>query len=297
LELTETRKLSENAAMHLGDARRAIIKCRQSVLAAAYSGRLTQDWRDAHPEQDMDIGQLEMERRAAFGRLGNSKRYSEPVPHDARDLPDIPETWRWVSADAVSSQITDGEHIQPPYEATGFPMLSAKHVRNGFVDPTGAGVIAANAFEQARKRCAPAKGDLLVVSVGATTGRTAIVQIEEPFAIVRSVLLLKPLLQPRYLLNWLQSQWAFDWMRQASGASAQPHLYIRDLRRLPVPMPPLAERAEIVRVVDTTMAKSDSVEQRLRLVMARLDRVSHAVLAAALGNGYQRVDDNRFGCG
>jgi type I restriction enzyme S subunit len=273
------------AVQNLSSARLAIDRFRQSVRAAAYSGRLTEDWRDAHSEPAADIGHLTMERRAAFDRLGNRKGYTKPVPHDNQNLPEIPETWNWLSADAVSSQITDGEHIQPPYQATGFPMLSAKHVRDGFVDATGAGVIAGPAFEQARKRCAPAKGDLLVVSVGATTGRTAMVQIEEPFAIVRSVLLLKPLLQPRFLLNWLRSQWAFDWMRQASGASAQPHLYIRDLRRLPVPVPPLAEQEEIVRVVDTLLAQADSIEQRLRLVATHLDKVSNAVLGSVLGDG------------
>lgn len=282
------RRVSEiqaRAEMRLAGGSRLVKRFRYSLLAAAYSGRLTQGWRDAHSEATVELGQLELRRRMAFDRRESSKQYSIPVPNDTQNLPDIPKSWNWVSADAVSSQITDGEHIQPPYQATGFPMLSAKHVRDGFVDATGAGVIAADAFQNARRRCAPAYGDLLVVSVGATTGRTAIVQIEEPFAIVRSVLLLKSLLQPRFLLNWLQSQWAFDWMRQASGASAQPHLYIRDFRRLPVPVPPLAEQEEIVRLVGALLAQADSIEQRLSGIATRVGKASRVALDATPGNG------------
>lgn len=196
-------------------------------------------------------------------------------------LPDVPETWEWLSADAICSQITDGEHIQPPYRSQGYPMLSAKHVRDGFVDSKGAGLIAKADFEKALERCAPRPGDVLVVSVGATTGRSAVVTDGDPFAIVRSVLLLKPLILSRFFLRWLQSPWAFHWMRQASGASAQPHLYIRDIRKLPVPVPPLSEQREIVTRVDQILALADSMNSRVETADRNIQRNSEAILAKA----------------
>src|SRR5208337_3463843 len=97
----------------------------------------------------------------------------------------------------LCSQITDGEHNQPKYQTGGFPMLTATHVRDEVVDSTGAGLISKEDFDLALKRCAPQEGDVLIVSVGATTGRSAIVGKSEPFALVRSVLLLKPLIDGR----------------------------------------------------------------------------------------------------
>src|SRR5205814_1157107 len=97
-----------------------------------------------------------------------------------------------------------------------------------------AGLISERDFKKALERCEPVNGDILIVSVGATTGRTAIIQGCPPFAIVRSVLLLKPLISAEFLLRCLQSPWCFRWMTQASGASAQPHLYIKDTKKLPV---------------------------------------------------------------
>jgi type I restriction enzyme S subunit len=160
-------------------------------------------------------------------------------------------------------------------------MLSAKHVRDGYVAPEGAGLISESSFRKALERCAPTKGDILVVSVGATTGRSAIVEGSDPFAIVRSVLMLRPLIPSRFLLHWLQTAWAFQWMTQASGASAQPHLYIRDIKRLPVPVPPLAEQLEMVRQTDELLTLADSLRTRLETVERRIERSSQAVLAKA----------------
>jgi type I restriction enzyme S subunit len=260
---------------------------RQSVLAAACSGRLTADWREKEPVTESAkefLGRIGKLRRAAWlqGQADGAKRkYLEEVVIDSTDLPALPDSWEWASADAVCSQITDGEHIQPPYQAEGYPMLSAKHVRDGFVTLDGAGMISKADFRKALERCAPENGHLLIVSVGATTGRSAIVQDCPAFAIVRSVLLLKPLLLAMFLLRCLQSPWCFRWMTQASGASAQPHLYIKDTKRMPVPIPPLAEQQEIVRRVEALFALADQLEARFAKAQSQVDKLTPSLLARA----------------
>jgi type I restriction enzyme S subunit len=185
----------------------------------------------------------------------------------------------WASIDCLCAQVTDGEHIQPPYQAEGVPMLSAKHVRDGYVTLEGAGLISEEAFEKSIERCKPENGDILIVSVGATTGRSAIVVNCPRFAIVRSVLLLKPVVLKEYLLWWLKNPWAFTWMTQASGASAQPHLYIRDLKHMPVPIPPLAEQRRIVAKVDQLMALVDALETQLAASRATAANLLSALVA------------------
>ncbi len=263
----------------------AILKrFRQSVLAAACSGKLTADWRNeantGSKRFDELDGLLEV-RRTKWQELCPTKKLRDPEPFKAESLPEIPDSWIWVSADSVCYQITDGEHIQPPYQETGLPMLSAKHVRDGYVTLDGAGQISAEDFKIATARCAPKNGDLLIVSVGATTGRSAIVADKPPFAIVRSVLLLKPTIDPTYLLRWTQSAWCLQWMSQASGASAQPHLYIKDTRQMPVPLPPSSEREEIVRRVEELFKFADAVEERYKRTKAHTDKLTQSILAKA----------------
>lgn len=257
---------------------------RQAVLAAACSGDLTADWR----ENQHSLEPVE----STIEKIERLRGHSVPEFDTSEDLPIIPDLWKWVSAASVCSQITDGEHIQPPYQATGRPMLSAKHVRDGFVTLEGAGLISEKDFSKALQRCAPADGDILIVSVGATTGRSAIVENLSPFAIVRSVLLLKPLMCSRFLLRWLQTPWCLSWMAQASGASAQPHLYIKDTKRMPVPFPPPIEQQEIVSRVDELFSLADQIEDRYAKAKRYVDDLKHSILAKAFRGELVPQDPN-----
>lgn len=239
---------------------------RNSILRAAFQGDLGEkpSYRKGEHGAETVLSQAAQARRRFWEERYQSRRkYQEPEAHKSEGLPRIPAHWKWASIDSVCAQVTDGEHIQPPYQTEGFPMLSAKHVRDGHVTLEGAGWISKDAFEKSIERCEPVNGDILIVSVGATTGRSAIVQDCPPFAIVRSVLLLKPAIPTEYLHWWLKNPWTFTWMTQASGASAQPHLYIRDLKRMPVPIPPLNEQLQTSGVLERLIAMVDQLEGQL----------------------------------
>lgn len=187
----------------------------------------------------------------------------------------------WATADQLCIQITDGEHIQPRYQTAGFPMLTAKNVRDGYVDFGDVGYIAEEDFKSCLKRCAPVERDILVVSVGATTGRTAIVGACQPFALVRSVLLLRPerTVAERYMLYWLQSPWCQTHIQRASGATAQAHLYIKDTKTIPIPFPPLDEQLRIVAEIDRRLSLAREVESQIDANRTRAHRMRSAVLA------------------
>ena len=68
-------------------------------------------------------------------------------------------------------------------------------------------------------------------------------------------------------------------MTQASGASAQPHLYIKDTKRLPVPFPPLAEQQEIVRRVEELFTLASQIEARYAKAKAYIDKLTQSILA------------------
>jgi type I restriction enzyme S subunit len=259
---------------------------RKSILTLAFQGDLTNC-----EENDLaKAGAAKVLSDAATARRnywsnrhGTKRKYPEPEGFESEDLPRIRSHWMWASIDCLCAQVTDGEHIQPPYQAEGVPMLSAKHVRDGHVTLEGAGLISEEAFQKSIERCKPENGDILIVSVGATTGRSAIVANCPRFAIVRSVLLLKPVIMKEYLLWWLKNPWSFTWMTQASGASAQPHLYIRDLKHMPVPIPPLAEQRRIVAKVEELMALVDALETQLAASRATAANLLSALVAELAG--------------
>lgn len=95
-------------------------KFRQSVLAAAFRGDLTADWRKKNPNVEPASKLLERirtERRKAWeaAELAKMKakgkspkddkwkaKYVEPAPVDASDLAELPPTWCWASLDELT---------------------------------------------------------------------------------------------------------------------------------------------------------------------------------------------------
>lgn len=171
-------------------------------------------------------------------------------------------------------------------------MLSAKNVRDGFVDFGDIDFIAEQDFANCLKRCAPTEDDVLIVSVGATTGRAAIVGSCEPFSIVRSVLLLRPLALARFLLFWVQSPWCQAYINRASGSSAQAHLYIGDTRNIPVALPPEAEQEAIVEAVEDQLSVIDHLEADLETKLKSAESLRQTILRHAFAGQLVPQDQN-----
>ncbi len=238
------------------------IKIKREFLSKLFLGVFTKNWREKNSSietSDVFLKFIFNERKKIYEKNvqdSNKNQQKKPKTLDNfkenisfNDLPEIPPSWKWCSLNSVCSKITDGEHLNPHYCETGHLLLSAKNIREDIVSFDKVNYISQKDFEYAYSRCNPEKNDTLIVSVGATTGRTAFLTVDTKFAVLRSVLLLKPeFIMPQYLFRYLQSSFAFNLMVNASGASAQPHLYIRDLKKLPFPLAPLTEQREIVKI-------------------------------------------------
>jgi type I restriction enzyme, S subunit len=92
---------------------------------------------------------------------------------------------------------------------------------------------------------------------------------------------MRPLISERYFLRWLHSSWCFDWLTRASGASAQQHLYIKDSRRMPVPIPPLLEQKEIVHRVDSFFKIANRIEEQYNNINDQLGKLNYSILSKA----------------
>lgn len=284
---------------NLKQAKAQLAVYRQALLKHAFEGKLTANWRAANAEKTEASGHLLVRIRAErrnhweAAQLENFKlagrqppnswrgKYKEPTSPKIEELPRLPGDWLWANADQICVQITDGEHIQPRYTSVGYPMLSAKNVRDGFVDFNDINFIAQEDFAACLKRCAPKKDDVLIVSVGATTGRAAIVGDCKPFSIVRSVLLLRPLFSPRFLLRWIQSPWCQKYISRASGSTAQAHLYISDTKSIPCPLPPLEEQDLIVEAIESQLSEITNLETEIYTNLQKAEALRQAILKKA----------------
>ena len=179
----------------------------------------------------------------------------------------------------VCAQITDGEHATPHRISSGVPLATAKNVRDGFLDLTNTDYVAQTTAEKCWRRCKPQHDDILMVCVGATTGRVCLAQNPPDIVLVRSVALIRPKLEriaPAFLDLFLRSSSGQAQIWGNVKQSAQPCLYLGKMAEFEICLPPLAEQKRIVAKVDELMALCD------RLALQQQERETrHAALARA----------------
>lgn len=142
----------------------------------------------------------------------------------------------------LSNKITDGEHTTPIRSVSGIKLLSARNVKNGFIDyEPGVDYISKEEYERIAKRCMPEFGDVLI-SCSGTVGRVTAINIKEPFTLVRSVALIKPkreLINALYLEHYLRTKYLQALMLRSVNQSSQANLFLGQINKLPILVPPM----------------------------------------------------------
>ncbi len=195
-------------------------------------------------------------------------------------------SWSVVRMRDVCIQITDGEHATPQRTSDGVPLATAKNVRDGFLDLSNTDWVAPATAEKCWKRCKPRHDDLLMVCVGATTGRVCLVQDPPDMVLVRSVALIRPnqeRISPTYLNLFLRSPGGQSQIWSNVKQSAQPCLYLGKMSEFEIVLPPLAEQRRIVAKVDQLMTLVDQLEAQLATSRAAAGKLMEAVVAELTG--------------
>lgn len=228
---------------------------KQTILQLAVMGKLVPQ--DPNDEPASELLKRIAQEKAQLVKEGKIKKQKPLPPISDEEKPfELPEGWEWCRLNDISSKITDGDHKTPPRIAEGYKLLSAKNIRDGYLDYNNCDYISAIDYEKSRERCLPEKGDLLIVSVGGTIGRSSLIKDCSDFALVRSVAIIKPLLiEPEYLKLAMDSKLLQSMIHSHKRGGAQPCLYLGEISKFLFPIPPLAEQRNIVNKVSILMEK------------------------------------------
>lgn len=249
---------------------------KKTLLQLAVMGKLvTQDAKDEPASELLKRIQAEKIKLIEAGKIKKDKPTLEIGCQEMAFQ--VPEGWTWARMINCSSQITDGEHLTPQRtsDSTQIPLVTAKNVRDGSIDYTITDFVDIDVAKKCWKRCKPELNDILIVSVGATIGRLAIIEAHCDMVIVRSVTLVKPLLiDANYLSIALRSPLLQKQIWSGVKQNAQPGLYLSVSQSLPIPLPPLPEQRRIVAMITELM----QICEKLRSGIATANR-QHIKLA------------------
>jgi type I restriction enzyme S subunit len=194
----------------------------------------------------------------------------------------LPGKWTIAPLAELCQKIVDGSHNPPQGEPSGVPMLSARNVNNCRIVFDDFRYISKEAFVTEHARTKISAGDVLLTIVG-TIGRAAIVpEATEPFALQRSVAVLKPIaLTPQFCMYQLQSPDVQRQLTNQSRGTAQKGVYLRLLGQIELRVAPIPEQRRIVAEIEKQFTRLDAAVVALKRIQVNLKRYRTAILKAA----------------
>lgn len=260
--LTEQRALAavvgsatqsaDRASTRLNASSRTVERFRQTVLAAAFTGRLTSELpesnnaleKDAHPPswQITKLEELaEDDAAVSYGIVKPGPEVSGGVPY-------------------VRQQDVAGGTVLISQLARTSAEIAARHRRSSLRE----GDVLLCIIRNLRVALVPAGMDGANITQGMVRIRARVGVSSE------------------YLALYLESPRAQRWMQDRYVGLAMPRINVRDARQIPVPLPPEGEQQQIVRRVSRLLALADEITASVARATREIDRTSQAVLAKAL---------------
>ena len=198
---------------------------------------------------------------------------SEELPND---LPSLPTDWEWRSLGSYvnSSRGICYGIVQPGKEdPDGVPIIRVKDFEDGRVSTSGAKRVAPSIEENyARSRL---QGGEVLLSLVGTLGLVAIADDDLAGSNIARAVGLIPVERKiaRFVALSLRSEFAQRYMQRWATTTVQATLNLRDVKRLPIPHPPLPEQRRIAAVLG---ALDDKIELN-RKMNRTLEEMAQAI--------------------
>lgn len=246
---------------------------KQAILAAAFRGDLTADWRKDQDYPDF-VAKL-------LGRAG-----IEPL--DDPSLPTIPNTWAWVTAGEfceIKSGITLGKKRKPDDELIELPYLRVANVQRGWLDLSEIKTIRVTPKEAEALYLRP--GDILMNEGGDRDklGRGWIWSGELQDCIHQNhVFRLRPYIDivPSSYISYYANEFGQPYfLSQGKQTTNLASISKTKLSGLPLPIAPPQEAALIVERIEKALASLSVIQRESKMAAKHLDHLDQAALSKA----------------
>ena len=220
---------------------------KKSLLQYAIEGKLVEQRPEEGTAEEL-YQQIQEEKQRLIAEKKIKKE--KPLPEITEDeIPfDIPDSWKWVRLRDICIKIVDGDH-NPPSGVdfnTNFIMLSAQNINNDkIVNLDQVRYLTEDVFNIANQRTNVNIGDIFFTIVG-TLGRSCVYNGGYNICFQRSVSVLQTLIYNYFLKYTLDTPFIQQFMIKNATGTAQKGFYLRQLEKLVIPLPPLAEQKRIV---------------------------------------------------
>jgi type I restriction enzyme S subunit len=282
--LDEIDRRRASVGARLQTVRTVLERLRSAVFAAACSGRLTEDWRNVHPEVTADKLHAELIKR----RNDTSSRQDVPPSEHGLtsevQLDLLPSSWSLVRLGDILDVSTGATPLRKNrafYDDGTIPWVTSGAVNaRTITSPTE--LITPLALKETNVKLFP-PGTLLVAMYGEgqTRGRVAELAIEAGTNQAVAAVLFTEATAPIRPFIRLFFEDSYRRVRALSVGGVQPNLNLGMIKDTLIPLPPHEEQDEIVRLATVALETVDRLTTQLAQSQETLDSVSRASLVKA----------------
>lgn len=291
-------------------AKRAIGLYRQSLLNAAFAGRLTADWRAKNPDKlespEVLLARIRAERESCYeaalgvwerdvaewkerGEVGRKPAKPKAPKRCTPDstgklvLPELPHGWVWSQLGRSSSGPEYGTAAKSSTQGE-VPVVRMGNIQNGRIDWSD---LVYTSDQEEIARYSLQRGDVLFNRTNSPelVGKTAIYRGERP-AVFAGYLVrvnqINQLASGPYVAHFLNSPLAREYGKSVKTDGVnQSNINGTKLQEYPFPFCSSSEQDEIVRILDTRLEAVDSLQAEIDANLTRADALRQSILKQA----------------
>ena len=276
-------------------------KLKRSILAAAFRGDLTKDWRAAHPDVEpasVLLERIRAERRRrweeglrAKGKDPKKATYEEPAPVDVAGLPELPDGWAWarleeLAADEPRAMVDGpfGSNLKTDdYVDAGVRVVRLGNIGDGmFLDEDRSFVTNEKAASLASHGVR--SGDIVVAALAEPVGRACMFPDGVGAGIVKADCVrirAHSAVLAEYVMHAVNEPGTRKRIELTAHGIGRLRINLGELRSIVVPVAPRSEQAEVLRRVATALRQSHGLVGRRGRMVARYSALEQAALAKA----------------
>jgi type I restriction enzyme, S subunit len=234
----------KNAKARLENIPLILKKFRQSVLSAACSGRLTEDWREG------------------------------------KDLPEWEETSIRNIAVSMSTGPFGSMLHSYDYIESGIPVINPTHIAADQIIPNNSITLSREKADEL-SRYKLKRNDILLARRGDLSKCGIVAEKEVNWIAGTGLFILRTHVNPLFFKYIFGTDDVQNLLNNNSIGSTMLNLNQTILGNIEIPLPPLEEQQEIVRRVEKLFALADSLEAKYKKVIQQVEKIEQSILVKA----------------
>lgn len=312
----------------LKKAKKLLKQYRQSVLKAAFEGKLTEEWRKEQlkdpnspinkepasvllekikKERRMKWEESELAKMKVKGKMPKDNKWKEKykgIPEPVlEEIAKTPSSWEWVTWESILN-LEEGSFKRGPF---GSALKKSFFVEKGIKvyeqycpindDSSYARYFITEEKYRELEGFTVKPLDFLISCSGVTLGRITQVPKDGELGIINQALLRvrlnSNLMSDNYFKDLFRSPYFQKKIFDNSTGSAIPNVKgVKDLKAILIPLPSIREQQQILKVLDEKVTVIDKLDEHLKREIRRADTQKQSILKSAFSGKLVPQDPN-----